>query len=283
MRKTAFRRTALLALSAGVVATGGQIPAHAAAGPPLGSCLSIRQFAPNAPDGDYLLINGGHLITVYCADMSTTPKEYIDLATTGASVNFSQYTAGGASPGTSVRTTFTKLRIDPATLKVDIGDLAFASSAGSLLHAGSVRVTSMPYAVAMACVAPRNAAGVGNINLTGTPFQVTSTFQVGGASPAGSATVSSGNQVVSLTGGGFCGWITTAPTLFNPFNPSPGMFDLSLACTPQPVVSRHLCINIGRPAAVTEQAARWHGQPAMTVRYKGHAVAVVRADGRILS
>src|SRR5262249_24465071 len=106
----------------------------------LGSCQGVRTFAPNAPDGDYLLFNNGRLITVYCADMSTAPKEYIDLGRTGPNVNFSQYTAGGASPGTSVRTTFTKLRIDPATLKADSGDRAFAASAGSLLHSGSVQV-----------------------------------------------------------------------------------------------------------------------------------------------
>jgi len=33
-----------------------------------------------------------------------------------------------------------------------------------------------------------------------------------------------------LKGGGFCGWITPAPALFNPFNPSPGEYHLQLSC-----------------------------------------------------
>ena len=89
------------------------------------------------------------------------------------------------------------------------------------MHSGATPVTSMPYGVAMSCVSQGNASGVGNIDLTGTPFKVASSFSLGGSQPAGTATLSSGNQVVSLTGGGFCGWNaeTTSPPLFNPFNP----------------------------------------------------------------
>jgi hypothetical protein len=63
------------------------------------SCADIHRHLVKVPDGDYLLYNDGNLFTVYCADMSTTPREYINLAKTGGSANFSQYTAGGASPG----------------------------------------------------------------------------------------------------------------------------------------------------------------------------------------
>ena len=71
------------------------------------SCGDIHRHLVKAPDGDYLLYNSGNLFTVFCADMSSNmPREYIDLVKTGYGANFSQYTAGGASPGTSVRTSF---------------------------------------------------------------------------------------------------------------------------------------------------------------------------------
>jgi hypothetical protein len=229
-----------------------------------------------------VLFNNGNLLTVYCAGMSTTPRSYITLQKTGPNDNFSQYTAGGASPGTNVRTVFTRVGIDSATLQVDIGDLTFASSTGRLLHGGSTRVTSMAYGVAMACIAPSN-AGVANINLTGTPFQVASTFALGGFSPAGTATISPGSQVVSLTGGGFCGWMTSAPALFNPFNPSAGMFHLSLACAGPSLIELQICFSLPSRSAVTQQARTWQGRPAVTVRERGRAVAVVGADGRVLS
>ncbi|MGH3573313.1 MAG: hypothetical protein ACRDS0_38245 [Pseudonocardiaceae bacterium] len=85
----------------------------------------------------------------------------------------------------------------------------------------------MPYGVAMSCTS--NPDGQGNIDLRGTSFTVADTFDVGGAGASGSATPSSGNQVIDLTGGGFCGWITPDPPMFNPFNPQPGNFALNLA------------------------------------------------------
>lgn len=272
-----------MAASAALVTVGAQVPALASSGTVLPTCQAIHNSEPQAPDGQYLLFNNGHLLTVYCAGMSTTPRSYITLQKTGPNVNFSQYTAGGASPGTNVRTVLTRVGIDPATLQVDIGDLTFASSTGSLLHSGSARVTSMAYGVAMACVAPGNAAGVANLNLTGTPFQVASSFALGGSSQAGTATISPGNQVVSLTGGGFCGWMMSAPALFNPFNPGAGMFHLSLACTAAPLVELQICFSLPSRAAVTEQARTFQGHPALTVRQWGRAVAVVSPDGLVLS
>ena len=125
---------------------------------------------------------------------------------------------------------FRKLRINPASLTVDIGDLTFASSTGSLMHSGSVKVTSMPYGVAMSCTAPQAANGTGNIDLRYTPFQVNNAFTVGGSNAKGSAAVTQDKQLVNLAGGGYCGWIAPAAGLFNPFNPKPGMYDLKLSC-----------------------------------------------------
>ena len=178
MIKRLFRHSLpILALSVVPMAIAA-MPAQAAPAPGssvhfYGSCGDIRRHLVKAPDGDYLLYNNGNLFTVYCDDMSSNmPREYIDLVKTGYGANFSQYTAGGASPGTNVRTMFKRLRINPASLTVDIGDLTFASSTGSLMHSGTVKVTSMPYGVAMSCTAPQAANGTGNIDLRYTPFQV---------------------------------------------------------------------------------------------------------------
>jgi hypothetical protein len=246
------------------------------------SCGDIRRHLVKAPDGDYLLYNNGNLFTVYCDDMSSNmPREYIDLVKTGYGANFSQYTAGGASPGTNVRTTFKRLRVNPASLTVDIGDLTYASSTGSLTQ-GNVKVTSMPYAVAMSCAAPQAANGTGNIDLRYTPFQVSSAFTVGGSSAKGSATVTQGKQLVNLAGGGYCGWIAPAPGLYNPFNPKPGMYDLKLSCASGSVFTApgQICYRVDSLKGLT---ARPGPGNAVDVLYHGSPVATTNRGGQVLA
>ena len=205
-------------------------PVHATAASPA-NCDDVKAANASAADGSYQIVLDGAALTVYCADMSTTPQEYISLAMTAAGENFSQYTAGGDATGTDVRTSYTKLRINPTplstsplTVAVDIADQTFSSTTGSLSQ-GSTPVSSMPYAIAMACTAPNDDAGIANLDLRGTPFTVVNTFQDGGFLAAGTATVVS-PQVVNLTGGGFCGWEAPAPE-FNPFNMNAN-YDLQL-------------------------------------------------------
>jgi hypothetical protein len=211
------------------------------------SCRDIHAVAPSAPDGDYVLFTDDTVLTVYCHDMAGTPREYISLVGTGPDQNFSQYTAGVASRGTDVRTRYTKVRIDPGTLLVDIGDTTFATSTGSLTHSNSgTTVTTMPYGEAMSCTARPD--GIGNIDLRGTPFTVTDPFIVRGyPAPVGSATFSDDNQVVALRAGAYCGWISAAPE-GPPYNTTPGDFRLDLACAGKNVVvARHqFCVT--RPA-----------------------------------
>jgi hypothetical protein len=249
------------------------------------SCGDIHRHLVKAPDGDYLLYNSGNLFTVFCDDMSSNmPREYIDLVKTGYGANFSQYTAGGASPGTSVRTSFARLRVNPNSLTVDIGDLTFARSAGSLMHSGSVKVTSMPYGVAMSCTAPQAPNGTGNIDLRYTPFQVSNTFTVGGSSAKGSATVTRDNQVVALNGGGYCGWIAPShsPQLYNPFNPKPGMYDLKLSCASGRMTTApgQICYRVAslrgltaRPGPGNAVDVLYHGSPVATTSRSGHVQA----------
>lgn len=205
--------------AAGVV-TGDVLPAPA---PLPATCADIAAADPTAADGEYMLYVGGdarQAWLAYCADLATTPVEYLPLVAVLGDHNFSQYTAGGASPGTSVRTSYLRLRIDPATLAVDIGDQRFAVSTGGLTHSGSTPVSSMPFGVAMSCDA--RADGLANIDLRGTGFVLATTFARFGAGAGGGATIDPTGEVASLTGGGNCGWTAAQGVPFNPFNATHG-------------------------------------------------------------
>jgi hypothetical protein len=195
---------------------------------PPSTCAEAKLTAASPTDGNYTLYYNHDFTkpwTAYCYQMaSATPTEYLPFVNT-AGVNYGQYTAGGARPGTNVVTSYTKVRIDPATLLVDTSDQTFASSTGTISWSGG-SFTSWGYANAGDCVAVGSSSGVGNIDLRGTPFQVATTpvanncpngsggfypafgiFCLNGYMAGGSATYSSGNQVVVLAGGGYCGGI----------------------------------------------------------------------------
>ena len=240
-------------------------PLHATAASPA-NCSDVKAANASAADGTYQIVLNGAALTVYCADMSTTPQEYISLPMTATGENFSQYTAGGDATGTDVRTSYTKLRINPVpvstsplTLAVDIADQTFSSTTGSLSQ-GSTPVTSMPYSIAMACAGGFDDAGIANLDLRGTPFTIVNTFQDGGFLAAGTATVVS-PQVVNLTGGGFCGWEAPAPE-FNPFNMAGG-YDLQLEVD-QDVVVTNTPSNITKTATGTSGAVVTYTVPAAT-------------------
>ncbi len=174
------------------------------------SCQDIRYTNPSATDGDYVIYPNNQVFTVYCNDMAGSPSEYLSLVNTGGASNFSQYTAGGASAGTNAVTHYTKVRLNPNTLLVDINDKTFTTSTGSIAH-GTFYVTEMDYAVAMDCSAPGGSTGQGNIDLRGTRFAVIDTFVPDGWIPSpGQANFSFDDQVVDLQGGGYCGWISPA-------------------------------------------------------------------------
>lgn len=206
--------------------------AEEALGPPPASCADIKAATPGAGNGTYRLHIGHDPAKpwwAFCHNMATSPAEYLSLQYVGTDQNFSQYTAGGAVSGTDVRTRYTKVRVDPATLLVDISDQTFSTSSGSIAH-GSETVTSMPYGVGMSCDATDS--GLANIDLRGTPFAVaTGEFLQGGTANSGSSTYSSDNRVVDITGGGFCGWTCASPATFNPFNDA-GDFQLALVYAP---------------------------------------------------
>ncbi|WP_375768510.1 GON domain-containing protein [Archangium gephyra] len=182
------------------------------------SCQDIKNANPSAADGAYVLFVGGDRSkpwTAWCRNMAGTPAEFLSLPSTGPSLNFSQYTAGyNNGGGTDVRTLFTKVRVDPATLRVSTGDQTFSTSSGLLWHGDAV--TSMSYAAAMNC--DFNRPGLGNVDLRGTPFAAApGEFVVVGYYGSGGATYSSDNQVVDLWNYGECGWMSVQGA-DHPFN-----------------------------------------------------------------
>lgn len=223
----------VIALVAALTLVMGPHPASASHLPE--SAQDILIANPGAPDGEYTIYPNNQVFTVYCHNMATgAPEEYLTLVNTGRNFNFSQYTAGGAVPGTDVVTHYTKIRLDPDTLVVDIGNQTFATSNGGPLQHGLYKVTWMPYGAAEACFWPNVPKGKANIDLRDTPFAVDDEFEIAGWWVSGTVSDSSGlvfsflgtnqlpynkigavtSQVVNLTGGGYCGYthIAGAPS-----------------------------------------------------------------------
>lgn len=172
------------------------------------SCEQLKAKNPQAPDGPFTLFVDGDPSkkwSAFCV-MSGVPATYLPLVNTG-SANFSQYTAGGARPGTDVVTKYQRVRIDPVSLQVDPNDLAFASSAGMVSDGrGGAIGTAVGYGAACDCIGPSSPTGIANVDLNGTPFAVApDAFQLTGYLPGGRAAYSADSKVVNLTGGGFCG------------------------------------------------------------------------------
>ncbi|HEX8109590.1 MAG TPA: GON domain-containing protein [Kofleriaceae bacterium] len=184
------------------------------------TCTDIKAHDPGAADGNFTLYLDGDPTkpwTAFCAGLTTAPAEYLSVS----GPNNSAYASGGASPGSTVVTKFTRVRFDPASHKIDISDRTFATSFGSVNHGGSgTMVTSMPYGVAMDCRGATSQAGQANIDLSGTRFALDAAtiFLTSGNQPGGMAQISTDHRRALLTGGGNCGWTAPAGTPINPFN-----------------------------------------------------------------
>jgi hypothetical protein len=97
---------------------------------PAPSCADIAACNPNAPDGEYVIATAFGTLPVNRHDMAGAPLECISLVSTATFDNFGMYKAGGPSPGTDVISSFSKLRLDPTTLRVNTGGFTFATSTG---------------------------------------------------------------------------------------------------------------------------------------------------------
>jgi len=179
------------------------------------TCADVRDVVPGWNGGEVKLYVGSDPAKPWTAYCTKEDLEYLPL--TATAVNYSMYKG---DPGEQdVTTTFTKIRIDPATLLVEISDQTYSTSTGTLRHGnGGPLVRSMPYAVAMDCRGPNSAQGRASIDLTGTPFVVDQSFKRVGSSPGGSVTVIDNSRRLDITGGGNCGWNAPDGTPYNPYN-----------------------------------------------------------------
>ena len=171
------------------------------------SCAGLQTEHEITSDGENTLYVGGDPAkpwTAYCHDMAGTASTYLTLQATGPGLNYSQFLYFNLD--NPVTTTFSRVRIDPATLNVDIDDLTFSQSSGGVSYNGR-SVTSMPYAAPETC---DGLSAHANVDLTGTPFKVTDTFTTAGSGGSATATPAQNGQVVNLEAHGFCRWI--APT-----------------------------------------------------------------------
>lgn len=178
------------------------------------TCKDIVDRTPTAADGEYALFIQGQpdlRWKAYCADMQTAPREYLTLERS-AGKNTAMYTAGGVSAGTSVVTIYERVRIDPKSLAIDIGDTTFARSTGSLKHKGGIQVTDAPFGVAYTCSGTASA----NVDLSGTPFHAEDPFKKIGANVTARYQVSTDTKSISTTVDGTdCGFTSPEAPLPN--------------------------------------------------------------------
>lgn len=176
------------------------------------SCAQIKQKVPTATNGNYNLVLGGsHNVSVYCSGMGAgqTPVEYLNLLSTAVGANISTYGIGPNCSG-GLSTSYTKVRFYPADLTVDTADTQFSTSTGVKTF-GSTAYYTNKFADAGDCRWLNSATGKANVDLTGTALAVaTNQFSAQGWYATGTAMYTSSNQVVKLTGGGYCGEMTVA-------------------------------------------------------------------------
>ena len=211
------RRPVAIVLALGVLAAPVALAAPAAALSVHASCAAVAAADPSAADGEYEITVHGRTVTVWCADLATTPVEYLPLPA-GGTENVGRYVADADNwPGTTVVTQYTRVRLGlPATaaapFTVDATDRRFATSTGSISGpAGSP--TSADWGAGSACSHPwgeDQVDGTGRVDLTGTPFGISSdSFSTTGDYTRGSATQVSPRRV-DTSGNGWCG--VTGPT-----------------------------------------------------------------------
>jgi hypothetical protein len=172
------------------------------------SCAELRAANPAVADGTYTLFLSGRadrLYEAYCADMATTaPLTYLTLAEVGGGANTSSYDAANLNvPGTTVITSWARVRFDAAAMAIVPSDFRFSQSAGFVSHESTAEV---PYGVARDCSQLGVPFGHANVDLRGLPFAVVPNWSLDGFLPVGSTTATSFNQVISIAGGGACGW-----------------------------------------------------------------------------
>lgn len=184
------------------------------------TCADLANHGVAVNNSSHTLYLGGlatQPYTVFCAGTGAAANEYLSLSGTNTSI----YQQGGDSPGTDVKTSFTKVRFMVATKLIDISDRTFSTSVGMVNHSNTgTMVTSMAYGVAMNCKGANDSSTTASFDISATQFafDTNSTFTKGGNQAGGSIQLSSQNQKLAVHGGGFCGWEAPTGTPTNPFN-----------------------------------------------------------------
>jgi len=120
------------------------------------------------------------------------------------------------SPSDSdVVTIWTKLRIDPATLRVDTSDFQYAASTGYVSHIKTNNPDRIPWARAFGCQGTSIYDGTAVIDLSGTAWAIdgNQTWNHAGNSNGHKITFDAKRQVVSMAGGGACGWVAPSQSM----------------------------------------------------------------------
>lgn len=138
--------------------------APAAAAPsPHGSCADVRAANPGAPDGEYTITSYGRTLSVWCADMATTPVEYLTLQRGGPGVNMS---SSNNSWAPFVQTHWTRIGLN---LPTGVGAPFTFRPADSRFSTTNDGHAPRDYGSGGGC---GFAPGPFNIDLRGTPFAV---------------------------------------------------------------------------------------------------------------
>jgi len=172
------------------------------------SCSNIKQANSQAEDGEYELYIGQNEtmpVTIYCHNMAVSPTTYLTLPANNADQNFSSIVYSGDT----VRTDFSKVRIDLATLTIDRTDYTFATSSTEIVGERKIR----DYGTAIGCDrdGANNSTAFANIDLHGTSFALSESVQfvVQGNDATGSGPISNDRKTTDLSVTGNCGWVWT--------------------------------------------------------------------------
>ena len=170
------------------------------------SCQEIVNSGFSKGDGNYIIDSDGTgenpSFEVYCYEMDSVPKEYLNLVHTDDQSNFS-YHGGYNDNKRKTFTRFKRIRINPTSLEIDLNDTTFTDV--EQLDDGEAGLLS--YGKAYCCASINDDCGSANVNLKGTPFRLAIIdITCGGwGFSEGTKNISPDKQEVYFTGGGYCG------------------------------------------------------------------------------
>ena len=120
--------------------------------------------------------------------------------------NFASYYQDQSHPPKVLTTHFSKYRINPCSLFIDMTDYTFATTTGSEIpFPGRPSISRVPAGTAWGCSDDIKSFGTGSVDVTGTGLALDTKWQLTGRDPHGSAVLAAANLSVRLTGGGDCG------------------------------------------------------------------------------